>query len=88
MCRHSSYFYEKLQQYDLLKDVILLCNSEDKETRKYGCIALGNAGFHDSKLYPSLRMAIPVLVTLLKDNDEKTRSNAAAALGNLARNSD
>ena len=33
-------------------------------------------------------MAIPTLVALLKDSDEKTRSNAAAALGNLVRNSD
>ncbi len=33
-------------------------------------------------------MAIPTLVALLKDPDEKTRSNAAAALGNFARNSD
>lgn len=33
-------------------------------------------------------MAIPILVGLLKDSDEKTRSNAAAALGNLARNSE
>lgn len=49
---------------------------------------MGNAGFHDSKLYSQLRMAIPILVSLLKDQDEKTRSNAAAALGNLARNSD
>ena len=32
-------------------------------------------------------MAMPTLVNLLKDSDEKTRSNAAAALGNLARNS-
>lgn len=30
---------------------------------------------------------MPTLVGLLKDSDEKTRSNAAAALGNLARNS-
>lgn len=33
-------------------------------------------------------MAIPTLVCLLKDSDEKIRSNSAAALGNLARNSD
>lgn len=33
-------------------------------------------------------MSIPILVSLLKDQDEKTRSNAAAALGNFARNSD
>lgn len=68
--------------------MIVLCSSEDKETRKYGCIALGNAGFHDGKLYSQLKMAIPTLVALLKDPDEKTRSNAAAALGNFARNSD
>lgn len=30
---------------------------------------------------------MPVLVSLLKDGDEKIRSNAAAALGNFARNS-
>lgn len=34
-----------------------------------------------------MKPAIPILVALLKDNEEKTRSNAAAALGNLARNS-
>ena len=65
-----------------------MCNSDDKVAKKYACIALGNAGFHDSSLYSHLKMAIPVLVSLLKDNDEKTRSNAAAALGNLVRNSD
>lgn len=56
--------------------------------RKYACVALGNAGFHNNQLYPQLRSAMSVLVALLNDPDEKTRSNAAAALGNLARNSD
>jgi fused-like protein len=72
----------------LVKEIAILCNSEDKTTRKYACIALGNAGFHDQTLYPQLKVSIPLLVSLLKDSDEKTRSNAAAALGNLARNSD
>ncbi len=35
-----------------------------------------------------MKIAIPILVSLLKDPDEKIRSNAAAALGNFARNSD
>lgn len=88
LCRHSSYFYQKILDHDLIKDIIFQCGSEDKLTKKFACVALGNAGFHDSLLYPSLRMSIPTLVGLLKDSDEKTRSNAAAALGNLARNSD
>lgn len=50
-------------------------------------MAIGNASFHDDTLYEHLKPAIPILVALLKDNEEKTRSNAAAALGNLARNS-
>lgn len=50
-------------------------------------MALGNASFHDDSLYEPLRPSIPILVGLLKDSEEKTRSNAAAALGNLARNS-
>ena len=50
-------------------------------------MAIGNASFHDDSLYEALKPALPILVSLLKDPEEKTRSNAAAALGNLARNS-
>ena len=71
----------------MIKDIVQLCNCEDKNIKKFACVALGNASFHDSTLYESLKTAIPTLVGLLKDSDEKTRSNAAAALGNLARNS-
>lgn len=66
---------------------ITLCQDEDKTIKKFACVAIGNASFHDESLYESLRPAIPILVNLLKDTEEKTRSNAAAALGNLARNS-
>lgn len=48
---------------------------------------MGNAGFHNDKLYGDLRAAVPALVALLHDPEDKTRSNAAGALGNLARNS-
>ena len=38
-------------------------------------------------MYPELRVAVPPLVRLLGDEEDKTRANAAAALGNLVRNS-
>lgn len=44
-------------------------------------------GFHSSFLYPDLRSSIPPLVSLLRDNDDKTKANAAGALGNFVRNS-
>lgn len=49
--------------------------------------AVGNAAFHTSELYAHLETAVPSLSeTLRGDEDEKTRANAAGALGNFARN--
>lgn len=76
-----------MQKYELIKECIKLCEDSDRSSRKFACVAVGNAGFHDDSLYEELKMAIPVLVELLKDPEEKTRSNAAAALGNFVRNS-
>ena len=45
------------------------------------------AGFHNSSLYEALRASIGPLVALLRDEEDKTRANAAGALGNLVRNS-
>ncbi|CAD8144028.1 unnamed protein product [Paramecium octaurelia] len=87
LCRHSSYFYEQLLKYDLINLCIKCCSDPDKNTRKFACFAVGNAGFHSDRLYDNLRPVIPQLVDLLKDQEEKTRSNAAGALGNLVRNS-
>ncbi|CAD8060806.1 unnamed protein product [Paramecium sonneborni] len=87
LCRHSSFFYEHLLKYDLINLCIKCCSDPDKNTRKFACFALGNAGFHSDRLYEHLRPVIPQLVELLKDQEEKTRSNAAGALGNLVRNS-
>ena len=53
-------------------------------SRQYGPCA---AGFHSAALYGSLRGAIAPLVALLRDGEDKTRANAAGALGNLVRNS-
>ena len=88
MCRHSSFFYAKLKEnQEIIDESIKLCSDNDKVIKKFACVVLGNASFHDDSLYAVLAPSIHVLVGLLKDLDEKTRSNAAAALGNLARNS-
>lgn len=87
LCRHSSYFYKKLSESGTLTQCIKLCEDQDKTVKKFACVVLGNASFHDDSLYESLRPTIPILINLIKDSEEKTRSNAAAALGNLARNS-
>ena len=41
----------------------------------------------NNRLYENLRPVVPMLVELLKDLEEKTRANAAGALGNFVRNS-
>lgn len=56
--------------------------------RKFACFAIGNAGFHTDLLYRHLRRAVKPLVALLHGEEDKTRANAAGALGNLVRNSD
>lgn len=53
---------------------------------KFACFGLGNAAFHTSALYPLLDASITPLVAALSHVDEKTRANAAGALGNLVRN--
>ena len=67
--------------------LIALCADSDRAVRKFACFAIGNAGFHDASLYPALRPAVPPLVGLLRDEEDRTRANAAGALGNLVRNS-
>ena len=56
-----------LVKFDLIKDAIQCCQDSDKNTRKFACFAVGNAGFHNDKLYEHLRPVIPNLVELLKD---------------------
>jgi fused-like protein len=87
MCRHSAYFYEALEKYELLPELIDRCQDSDQNTRKFACFAIGNASFHNASLYENMKSCIPLLTNLLNDNEEKTRANAAGALGNLVRNS-
>jgi fused-like protein len=88
MCRHSFYFYEALQRYEILPELIKRCRDPDQNTRKFACFAIGNASFHNDTLYGSLKDCIAPLIELLNDSEEKTRANAAGALGNLVRKSD
>ena len=67
-------------------DALDVLQDEDPATRKFACFAVGNSCFHSSRLYPALPPAIPVLLALLQDKEQKTRANAAGALGNLVRN--
>lgn len=87
LCRHTKFFYDKLLKSGLIDAAIEKCTDPDPNTRKFACFAVGNAGFHDESLYPSLKPCVPLLVNLLKDDEEKTRANAAGALGNFVRNS-
>ena len=56
-------------------------------TTRADVAAYARAGFHSAALYMGLRGAVRPLVELLSDEEEKTRANAAGALGNLVRNS-
>jgi fused-like protein len=88
ICRHSSFFYDLILEHGLVAAAINCCKDPDRNTRKFACFAVGNAGFHNAKLYEHLRPCVKLLVDLLNDSEEKTRANAAGALGNFVRNSD
>ena len=88
LCRHTGFFYDKLLKHGLIDAAIERCTDPDPNTRKFACFAVGNAGFHNENLYESLKPCVPLLVKLLQDDEEKTRANAAGALGNFVRNSD
>lgn len=84
----------------ILDLVIRLCADSDPATRKFACFAgdtfylwtllivivVGNSAFHSNYLYPYLPFSISFLCNMLNDSDEKTRANAAGAIGNLVRN--
>ena len=66
--------------------LVSLCADPDPLARKFACFAVGNAAFHSDALYASLADAVGPLIVALGDSEEKTRANAAGALGNLVRN--
>jgi len=95
LCRHSTLFYRHFitplggdSSATVLAGVIRGLSDPDSYVRRFACFAIGNAAFHSSDLYDKLRPAIPLLVENLHNDEDKTRSNAGGALGNLVRNSD
>lgn len=51
-------------------------------------LQVGNAAYHNDRLYEPLRRCLPHLTSLLSgDEEDKTKANAAGALSNLVRNS-
>jgi len=87
MARHSSAFYGMLQEAGALPCLALLCEDDDPMCRKFASFAVGNCAFHSDLLYRDLCSSVPQLLRLLEDPEEKTRANAAGAIGNLVRNS-
>lgn len=88
LCKHSAYFYEPLAKHKIIATVGEFCSDRNQATQKFASFAVGNAAFHNDRLYDQLRPAIPALIKLLSSSDEKTRQNAAGALSNLVRNGD
>ncbi|KAE8894881.1 Serine/threonine-protein kinase [Phytophthora fragariae] len=95
LCRHSTLFYRHFiapiggdPSRTVLNGMIRGLSDQDSYVRRFACFAIGNAAFHNGELYRALRPAIPLLVQNLHNDEEKTRSNAGGALGNLVRNSD
>ncbi|PRP76426.1 hypothetical protein PROFUN_12038 [Planoprotostelium fungivorum] len=77
LCKHSAYFYEDLEKWDIIPALIECCAAPDKNTQKFACFAIGNASFHNNQLYSSLSPCIPHLIHLISSPDEKTQLNAA-----------
>eukprot|EP00762_Andalucia_godoyi_P005539 ANDGO_00575.mRNA.1 Serine/threonine-protein kinase TIO len=88
LCRHSDFFYSHIGSTDMIDRLLKCCSHSDSNTRKFACFAVGNAAFYHALLYPRLKTCIPGMIALLSDTEEKTRANAAGALGNFVRNSD
>ena len=93
LCRHSSHFYQALvtsfpTNDTLLDYLIQSCSDPSPYVRRFACFAIGNASFHSNLLYRYLFPVVDKLVDALQDAEEKTRTNAAGALGNLVRNGD
>ena len=100
LCRHSNRFYQSLSSYvdlpfpnnngsqrlTVLSLLIQCCGDKDLSVKKFACFAIGNAAFHSNELYSYLSSSIPMLRDAMDDVDEKTRANAAGAIGNLVRN--
>ena len=88
MCKHSDFFYSELREANIFPEMIQLCSDQDKVVKKASSFAIGNAAYYSSSLYPDLSPAIGHIVLLLKDKDERIKTNSIGTISNLTRNSD
>ncbi len=88
LCKYSDFFYEHLERANLFDDLIVLCKDPSSAIRRSACLALGNAAFHSERLYRHLEKAIPLVIELFNDSDERIRTNAIGTVNNLIRNSE
>ena len=79
-------YSSKGAQVNVLDSIIMCTADKDLATTKFACFAVGNSAFHSRALYPLLAASVEPLTAALSSEDEKTRANAAGALGNLVRN--
>lgn len=87
MCKNSDYFYNHIKDAGLIKNLIEACSDKVSMVRRSACLALGNAAFHNAKLYKQLELSVPAVINLLHDQDERTKTNAIGTINNLIRNS-
>ena len=88
MCKHSDFFYAELKEANIFPEMIKFCSDSDTVVKKASSFAIGNAAYYSSFLYPTLAPAIKPIVLLLKDADERIKTNSIGTLSNLTRNSD
>lgn len=87
MCKNSDFFYSHIKDAGLIKNLIEACGDKVSMVRRSACLALGNAAFHNSRLYKQLEQSVPIVINLLHDQDERTKTNAIGTINNLIRNS-
>lgn len=80
-------YFDQSGSDSIFSCIVNCCGDPDPSVRKFACFTLGNAAFHSAALYPLLKPCVETIAKLLRDSDNRTRSNAAGALGNLVRNS-
>lgn len=88
LCKHSDYFYSKFDGANVIEMLTFLCKDPSLMIRRSVCLALGNAAFHSDALYKKLAKALPFILMLTSDQDERVRTNAIGTINNLIRNSE
>ena len=87
LCKHSDYFYDKLDQISIIEILTSMCLDSSPGIRRSVCLALGNSAFHSDTLYKKLGRSLPTIIKLANDKDERVRANVVGTINNMVRNS-